>query len=265
MGKQEIRIRVNDLLDSCSQCGNNEESKRGKAEKYCSGCSIFAELKKLRKPLDTNRSEWSEKILAKGTDMTTEEVKLLLEDGYNKTDIRKALGMNDTQFRNMLMDMGLAIERRKSKWQEVSNEMSLTVDEYIQLHYVDGKTPDEIGKMKGVTRQAVYGFRYYHKEKIEQALKEKGISEMRTKRAKNKDKLRTESVVKNVEVIEVPEEETIKKMERELSEAKKTLEEAKAEIEHLKDRLKKPTIDEFTFEKIRRENNILKELVKLWI
>ena len=45
----------------------------------------------------------------------------------------------------------------------------MTVDEYVQLHFVEKKSREEIAQLKGVTPKTIYNFKINHRKEIEKA------------------------------------------------------------------------------------------------
>lgn len=73
---------------------------------YCiDSCDIGKQLKKHGDKLLSLSREKAENILSKGKDMTTNDIKYLLERGYFKQDIAKHMGLSKTRARHILRDI----------------------------------------------------------------------------------------------------------------------------------------------------------------
>jgi hypothetical protein len=125
---KQIRIRINDLIDQ-----------HGESFAECTGCSLCDEIQELRKKLERYPAEKFKHILDKGPDMTKSDIALLLENEVKMEDIRKALGITQHYFWELMKNLGF--KRR-------GNEMAkLTFEEYQDLK-AQGLTDKEIAEKK---------------------------------------------------------------------------------------------------------------------
>ncbi|MGE7650515.1 hypothetical protein ACQKM1_22470 [Peribacillus frigoritolerans] len=140
---------INDLIDQ-------HENYTKCTDENCLKC---AEIKKLIAPIKNDGAgKRIRKVLSKGKDMTTGDVRYLIESEVKKTDIRKAIGMNEMNFTQFLDDIGL---KRKV---EVGAEMKISKVEY-EASKAKGKTDGQIAKEVGVTGATInyYKRKWYPK------------------------------------------------------------------------------------------------------
>ncbi|MCK1982202.1 MULTISPECIES: hypothetical protein [Peribacillus] len=139
-------VRINNLID---QHGDYIKCKDKR-------CPICAEIKKLSDPLKNDSvGKKIRQVLSKDEDMTTGDVRYLIESGARKMDIRKALGMKEVPFIKFLDDIGLKKGKR-----EVNKDMKISKGEYEAFKY-KGKTDGQIAKEIGVTGATI---NYYKKK-----------------------------------------------------------------------------------------------------
>lgn len=115
-----IRLKIIDLLDQHSETSLYD----------CKGCEICQELEQLGKMFghDPAKKERFKKILAKGADMTKKDIADLLEMEIDKSDIRKALGMNSYDFHQLMKNWGF------NKPQKGEEELAkINLEEYNAL------------------------------------------------------------------------------------------------------------------------------------
>jgi hypothetical protein len=136
---KNIRMRIIDLLD---------EHKDTLSE--CPGCSICAEIQTLSKKFNRDSTEKFKHILAKGQDMTRSDLVFLIDNDVPVAVIRKAVGINYTDFSNMLINYGLT--QRRNKKEGEPKMAKITLEEYQDLK-AKGKADKEIALDKGVNIQ----------------------------------------------------------------------------------------------------------------
>jgi predicted transcriptional regulator len=215
---KQIRLRINDLLDQ------HEDSVY-----HCKGCGICTEIKKLSKQLfSRGPAEKFKYILAKGQDMTKSEITLLLENDVTVADIRKAVGISNTDFSNMLINYGLTQRRNKK---EVEKEMAkITLEEYQDLSN-RGITDAVIAKRFGIKQPAIC---YYKKKWATEAVQpaEEEVKPSETKPTQEDKTAEYEAVIKQLKTkLEEKEnwidelQETVSRQQKGLDEYKKSFEE----------------------------------------
>ena len=73
----------------------------------CTGCAICDRIQQLRTQIDRPPEEKFKHILDKGEDMTTKDIKFLLENDVSQLDIQKQLGMPKGEFLKLIKRLGL--------------------------------------------------------------------------------------------------------------------------------------------------------------
>lgn len=133
MDKKSARIRIGDLLDVCSGCPKNSRAVQSAArvDSVCGGCAVFEELKIMRNVIESEEhtSDKCKKIIAKGRDMTKSDIGYLLNKGFTRKEIRKALKMQSAAFLEMLRSFGF-IQSNIEK--EVEEVLELTKESYVE-------------------------------------------------------------------------------------------------------------------------------------
>jgi hypothetical protein len=150
---KHIRIRISDLLDQ-----------HAGSLSTCKGCTICTEIEQLRKHLDRDSADKFKHILQKGQDMTKSDLAFLLDCDVPMNTIRKAVRLPNEAFYQMMRNLGF--KRRRN------NEMALniTVDEFVQLHHIEGKKYNEIAQLKGIKPNALATWKWSNKANIEKSL-----------------------------------------------------------------------------------------------
>ena len=98
-------IQINNLID-----------KHGKTFVECPGCEVCGEIEQLREGLGGNKKDKYKHILTKGQDMKREDIKILLDNGFAKMEIARALKMDNGRFYQILENWGLSqAGRRRTK------------------------------------------------------------------------------------------------------------------------------------------------------
>lgn len=159
---KHIRKRVIELLEEHSGTYST-----------CSGCSICAEIELLKKLMVREPAEKFKHLLIKGQDMTKSDIELLLENDVPKKIIMNALDMYDAKFYELLSNYGFPIRKRQKK--KVEDEMAretlnIDINEFIQLHHVEGKSFTEIENIKGLKTPAFANWRWRKKQEIKKAV-----------------------------------------------------------------------------------------------
>ena len=130
-------IRINDLID-----------RHGATFVKCPGCEKCEEIKRLRGQLELRKKDACKSILAKGQEMKRDDIQTLLEHGFSKTEIAKALKMDHGTFYEMLERWGLSNRKRGKGEMEIMETVEakeLTYDVYKRL------------KAEGVSSRAIAG------------------------------------------------------------------------------------------------------------
>jgi hypothetical protein len=154
---KQIRIRINNLLDQ------HEEGIY-----QCKGCVICTEIKQLSQQLQRDSSLKFQHILDKRSDMTKSDIAFLLENDVHVKKIRDYAGISNQDFYNMMNNYGFSKKRLQTGRKD---EMAtITVEEFIQLHHVQGLKRNEICELKGIKPNALSNWKWNHKAEIENAL-----------------------------------------------------------------------------------------------
>jgi hypothetical protein len=136
---KHIRNKIIELLDE-----------HGGTFSICEGCAICTEIQAFSKKLNRNSTEKFKHILAKGQDMTKSDLVFLIDNDVPVAVIRKAVGINHTDFSNMLINYGLT--QRRNKKEEDKEMAKITLEEYQELSN-QGKADKEIALDKGMNIQ----------------------------------------------------------------------------------------------------------------
>jgi hypothetical protein len=95
------------------------------------------------------------------------------------------------------------------------SHLAITVEEFIQLNYVDKKTVSEIAESRGIDRTVIGNWKWRHKEEINKMLAEKGLTKAdaadeRGKHRKKKDNVASPPVLApEIEFVHNPVEQAI--------------------------------------------------------
>lgn len=89
-------------INNCESCKKNIRSSIA----ACKTCPIGKEMKAIGISLMTRKGKINE-VLAKGPDMTKSDIKYLLENDIRRVDIRRAIGMYQAEFQELLSNWGL--------------------------------------------------------------------------------------------------------------------------------------------------------------
>lgn len=90
----------------CKTCTISVSSRWSEKHDYCiNECNVGKMLQKHGDKLLSLSREKAKRILAKGENMTTNDIKYLLERGYFKKDIAKHMGLSNTRARHILRDI----------------------------------------------------------------------------------------------------------------------------------------------------------------
>lgn len=87
----------------------------------------------------------------------------------NSTDVLKICG--GCTLHRELTYLGKVLDKKEEL------PLDLTVEEFVQLYYVDKKPLSEIAELKGITKESLYNFKYYRKDAIKQAADSMGLFE----------------------------------------------------------------------------------------
>jgi hypothetical protein len=151
----------------------------------CPGCSICEEIETLRKHLDREPAEKFKHILSKGQDMTKSDIALLIDNDVQKNVIKKYLNMHNEEFYDLMERYGFSNRRKKKVGDEMAREtLNIDIDEFIQLHHVEGKSFSEIEKEKGLKTPAFANWRWRKKQEIQSALDSLQIAPESTEKQK---------------------------------------------------------------------------------
>ncbi|WP_445506815.1 zinc-finger domain-containing protein [Niallia sp. 03190] len=167
--RQGILNQINHLTDNfCESC----EVVRKDKLIYCRDeCNVGKKLKVLGNQLDgDSRQKKIQNILSKGQDMTKSDIKKLLDYQVQKVEIRKALGMCNNSFFDMMTAFGFT--KKREGVEEVANsKINMTVEQFVQWKYVEKLSYIAIGKKFGVGDAAIHYWKDKRKVEIEAALK----------------------------------------------------------------------------------------------
>lgn len=130
----------------------------------CPGCSICSEIKQLRLQLERDPADKYKRILSLGPDMKKSDIAFLLENDVPTIVIWKALGLKQIEFWELMKSFGLT--KRGKDYMAIN----ITVNEFVQLHHVEGKTIGEISELKGLKKNALSNWKWLNKEKIQSAV-----------------------------------------------------------------------------------------------
>lgn len=164
---KQIRKRILTLLDT-----HEDDYKK------CEGCKTCDEIRELSEQIQDTSSKGCEKILAKGMDMTKSDIAFLMDNKVGVKHICEAIGLPKVEFNEMMINYGFITEKKSKGKTEVKNnkksergnkEMAMTnitLEEFVRLSHIEGKTMKEIAEIKGAERQSLYSWKYSNKEKI---------------------------------------------------------------------------------------------------
>lgn len=96
--------QINDLID-----------KHGDTFTKCQGCKTCKEIEHLRIKLESRKKDICQPILDKGQDMKKEDVQILLDHGFTKTELAKLLNINHAHFYEILDNWGVSGRKRYKK------------------------------------------------------------------------------------------------------------------------------------------------------
>jgi predicted RNase H-like nuclease (RuvC/YqgF family) len=100
--------------------------------------------------------------------MTKSDIAFLLENDVTVKKIRDYAGISNQDFSNMMNNYGFSKKRLQTGRKD---EMAtITVEEFIQLHHMQGLKRNEICELKGIKPNALSNWKWNHKAKIENAL-----------------------------------------------------------------------------------------------
>lgn len=109
MRKQALS-EINRLIDNhCKQCPVFEH-KMSNSHPCKTNCDIGSSLIKLGKDLRSTSVKRTEEVLNKGKDMTTKEIKYLVEKGVTKKEIVKSWRVNHNQGMKMINEILSVLE-----------------------------------------------------------------------------------------------------------------------------------------------------------
>ena len=114
----------------------------------CPGCAICKRIEQLRTQIDRPPEEKFKHILAKGENMTTSDIKLLLENEVRQLDIKKSLGLTTGEFWYLLKRLGL---RKKDKNKEKGMESVALTKEKLKEYMESGLSSKQIAQKEGVS------------------------------------------------------------------------------------------------------------------
>lgn len=90
------------FINNCEGCKKN----KGSSVAACKKCPVGKEMKAIGNSLMSRKRKIDE-VLAKGPDMTKSDIKFLLENDIRRVDIRRAVGMYQAEFQELLCNWGL--------------------------------------------------------------------------------------------------------------------------------------------------------------
>ena len=122
----------------------------------CKGCSVCEEVTELRASIDRDPEERFKDILAKGPEMTTEEIKLLRRKGVQLRVLQNHSGFTKSELANLLKQLD-----QNKKINEEMDDMALTKEQLLDYEKA-GVGPKEIAEKEGVSPGTVYTARSLH-------------------------------------------------------------------------------------------------------
>lgn len=147
---------INQLEEThCKTCAKLDDIKTSDRNTYClSKCEVGKRLGELGSVLLGKSDDEVNRILKKGRDMTTGEIRFLLKKGVSRKRVSGALKMNNTVSSQMFNDLE-GVEKVKKEKKENPKSARETVAEMTEL----GKTPKEIHEKTGIPLSTVYTYR----------------------------------------------------------------------------------------------------------
>jgi chromosome segregation ATPase len=156
--RKQIRISINNLID---QHGDTFEK--------CKGCPICVEIHQLQESLIRDPEQKYQHILSKGQDMTKSEITMLLENGMTAATIRKYMKMDNGTFQNTLHNWGLSKRNRKDE--DDMGKLEMTIEEFVDLRYVQKLPFTKIAELKGVKDPTIHNWKNARESQINLRLK----------------------------------------------------------------------------------------------
>lgn len=77
----------------------------------------------------------------------------------------------------------------------------MTVDEYVQLHFVEKKSREEIAQLKGVTPKTIYNFKINHRKEIENARQALNITSDNEKKTSETNNIKEEKTTEISQIL----------------------------------------------------------------
>lgn len=141
-------ILINDLIDQ-----------HGDTFSRCKGCTTCSKISDLRKGMEQTPEQRYEHILAKGQDMTKNEIKLMLDNGVNRRRILKSLKISSTDFHEMLTNYGFT----KSQMAKGDDYMKVSKEKYDDLK-AKGLSDKKIAVKVGVSAVTIHNYKKMWKQ-----------------------------------------------------------------------------------------------------
>ncbi|MBT2599110.1 MULTISPECIES: transposase [unclassified Oceanobacillus] len=203
------------------------------------------EIREIGSQLEDNprKQQKIKALLAKGSDMTFSDVRLLKEMEVTKKTIFNAMGIKSSsristidissadKFYKSLENVNQKKAFKKKSEGKVVAKFNMTVNEFIKLKHEKGMSVAAIAKKKGVSDVTVYKWVKEHKKEIEKASKDTAVPEK-----------------KNIPVLpEVPKDVEYKKLQEEHEKLKVEYADSKKDLETWKNQ-------------VAQKNAIIKEL-----
>jgi hypothetical protein len=226
---KHIRLRIIDLLDL----------HKGTLDR-CEGCEICEEINELSKHLDRDSEKRFDHILSKGLDMTKSDIAFLIENETPIRTIRAAIDLTTREFNDMMRNYGFSRNYDSGGRKEMAQH--ITVEEFVQLHHIEGKSHTEIAQLKGMKKNGLSQWKWLNKTKIQESLQALNLGEITVEKS---NVTKSEQVVKTIENQPLNDEllkakneiEDLKKQVHELEYLHAACDDVETELASLKDEL----------------------------
>lgn len=154
MSNRQIKpiVRINDLIEL-----------HGDTFSHCEGCATCTEIRSLGKGMEQTPEQRYVHILAKGQDMTKNEIKLMLDNGVNRRRILKSLKISTTDFHEMLTNYGFT----KSQMAKGDDYMKVSKEKYDDLK-AKGLSDKKIAVKVGVSAVTIHNYKKMWKQEDQQ-------------------------------------------------------------------------------------------------
>lgn len=165
----EILKNVDNLIkDNCMSC--SYFNKQDQRHKFCQEeCKVGKELMSLGDNLLSTRKKRYRNMLAKGEDLTTKEIKKMLEVGIKPTEISKSTGMEINELRYMARTLNVDSKIIFSEEDVTKREWNLLRNKkfyiFLKLKELD-KTDREIADFLGLSIFTIYSYQRFEEKRL---------------------------------------------------------------------------------------------------